>query len=238
MNIFITGTCSNSGKTFITSALAAIMQSLSYKTAVYKPIQLGAYEQNGFVVAPDIAYAKKIDPYLTTECTYFLKSTASPVIAAELENIKINPKQILKDFSILENKYDTVLINGTGGLLTPIAPRFTIGNLIKMFNTSVVIVTNTDDDSLNDTILTVNHASALGIKINGVIINRYPEGTNNINIKTLPRLIEEYTETSVIGIVKELNGQDKITPGSIIDSVLNGVDIEKVFNLKIPKLND
>lgn len=237
MNVFVTGTSSKTGKTFVTAALASIMQSLSYKTAVYKPIQLGAFEQNSFMVAPDISYVKKIDPYLTAECTYHLKGIMQPVISAEMEQIKINPKVILKDYNMLKDKFDAVLVEGTGGILTPIAPRFTIANLVKMLNLPIVVVTIPTEEAVNDTILTVNHAEAMGIKINGIIINRYPEGTDDMKIKTLPRLFEEYTKTSVIGIIKELDGYVENTPASIIDNVLNGVDIEKVFNVKIPKLD-
>lgn len=237
MNVFVTTTASKAGKTFVTAALASIMQSLSYKTAVYKPIQLGAFEQNSFMVAPDISYVKKIDPYLTAEATYLIKSTMSPVIAAELEKIKINPKIILKDYTMLKNKFDTVLVEGTGGILTPIGPRFTMANLIKMLNLPIVVITVPNEESVNNTILTVNHAEAMGIKVNGIIINRYPKDSDDIKIKTLPRLFEEYTKASVIGIIKELDGYQETTPGTIIDSVLNGVDIEKVFDVKIPKLD-
>ena len=237
MNVFVTGTSSKTGKTFVIAALASIMQSLSYKTAVYKPIQLGAFEQNSFMVAPDIAYVKKIDPYITTECTYLFKSIMQPVIASEMEQIKINPKVILKDYNMLKNKFDTVLVEGTGGILTPIAPRFTIANLVKMLNLPIVVITTPTEESVNDTILTVNHAEAMGIKINGIIINRYPEGTEDMKIKTLPRLFEEYTKTSVIGIIKEIDVYKENIAASIIDNVLNGVDIEKVFDVKIPKLD-
>ena len=237
MRVFVTGTASKTGKTFVTAALASIMQSLSYKTAVYKPIQLGAFEQNSFMIAPDMSYVKKIDPYLTTECTYLLKSIMSPVIAAEMEQVKINPKLILKDYTMLKDKFDTVLVEGTGGILTPIAPRFTIAHLVKMLCLPIIVVTTPNEEAVNDTILTVNHAEAMGIKINGIIINRYPEGTEDMKIKTLPRLFEEYTKTTVIGIIKELDGYGENTPGSIIDNVLNGVDIEKVFDTKIPKLD-
>lgn len=237
MNVFVTGTSSKAGKTFVTAALASIMQSLSYKTAVYKPIQLGAFEQNTFIVAPDISYVKKFDPYLSAECTYSFKNNMSPVIAAELEAIKINPKNILKDYTILKDKYDTVIVEGIGGILTPIAARFTVANLVKMLNIPIVIITNPNDESVNDTILTANHAEAMGIKINGIIINKYPEGCEDMKIKTLPRLFEEYTKASVIGIIKELDGYGESTPGAIIDNVLNGVDIEKFFDVKIPKLD-
>ena len=237
MNIFVTGISNKVGKTFVTAALASIMQSLSYKTAVYKPIQTGAIEQNSFMIAPDVAYVKKIDPYLTAECTFLIKSNMAPVLGAEMEQIKINPKMIMKDYSLLANKYDTVIVDGVGEILTPIAPRFTIANLIKMMNIPVVIVTGANSETVNNTILTVNHANALGIKINGIIINRYPEGCEDMNVRAIPRLIEEYTDTFVVGIIKDLITSEEKLPGSIIANVLNGVDLEKVFEMKIPKLD-
>ena len=236
MNIFVTGTSSHIGKTFVTAALASIMQALSYKTAVYKPIQLGAYDQNTFMVAPDMNYVKNIDPYITTETTYMLKSTMAPVIAAEMEGIKINPKEIKKDYTILADKFDTVIVEGTGGLLTPIAPRFTMANLVNMLNLSLVLITQPDSETVNSTILAVNHANAMGIKVNGIIINKYPEDNEDMGIKTIPRLFEEYTDSTVIGIIKDLGTSKNLNAGTIIDNVLNGVDLEKVFDMNIPKL--
>lgn len=236
MNIFITGTSPNIGKTFVAAALSSVMQSLSYKTAVYKPIQLGAYEQNTFMIAPDINFVKNIDPYVTTETTYMLKSSMSPIIASEIENIKINPKIINKDFSILANKHDIVIVEGVGELLTPISPRFTVANLVNMLNLPIIIVTNPQEGSVSNTILTVNHATAMGIKINGIIINRYPEDNEEISIKTVPRLFEEYTDASVIGIIKDLYPSE-MNGANIIENVLNGVDLEKVFDIRIPKLD-
>ena len=61
MNIFVTGTDTDVGKTIITAGLAAVMQSLGYKAGVYKPFQSGAVEKNGFLVSPDLAYVKKLD---------------------------------------------------------------------------------------------------------------------------------------------------------------------------------
>ena len=42
LNVFISGLERQSGKTIVTAGLAATMQSLSYSTSVYKPIQTGA----------------------------------------------------------------------------------------------------------------------------------------------------------------------------------------------------
>ena len=56
MNIFVTGTDTDIGKTVVTAGIAAVMQSLGYKAGVFKPFQSGAEEKNGFFVSPDLAF--------------------------------------------------------------------------------------------------------------------------------------------------------------------------------------
>ena len=65
MQIFVTSTDTNMGKTFITAGLATVMQSLGYKAGVYKPIQTDAIEQNGFLVSADLSCVKQLDSYIS-----------------------------------------------------------------------------------------------------------------------------------------------------------------------------
>ena len=52
LNLYVTSTNINDGKTFLTAGLAATMQSLGYKTSVYKPIQTGGIDIEGFMQSP------------------------------------------------------------------------------------------------------------------------------------------------------------------------------------------
>ena len=71
LNIYVTGVEQNSNKIYVTSGLAATMQSLGYSTSIYKPIQTSGIEINGFMQSPDLTYIKTIDPYINTHFTYF-----------------------------------------------------------------------------------------------------------------------------------------------------------------------
>ena len=77
----------------------------------------------------------------------------------------------------------------------------------------------------------------MGIKIAGVIINKYPEDKDDVAVKTAPRLIEDYSNAKILGIIPEIKNFQYIKPGDLIDIMINCVDIEKVFGLRIPKLN-
>lgn len=236
LNIAIVGSDINVGKTFITAGLAATMQSLGYSTCVYKPIQTGAIEKNGFAQSPDLVFVKTIDPYIKTTSSYLLKQPASAVIAAEAENITIDRTVIKKDFKEIQKSCDCTIIESTGGIMTPLGPNFLVSDMIKDLDIPIAIVTRPDSGIINQTLLTINHAESKGINIRGVIINGIPEKTNDIDLKNTPRLIEEYTNTKILGILKRFPQSDKLDPNILITDILNGIDIENLFDVKIAKL--
>jgi len=237
LNVFITSTDINVGKTFITAGLAATMQSLGYATAVYKPVQTGAIEKNGFAQSHDLVYVKTIDPYIKTFSSYMLKSLLTPVIAAEEENIIIDKNVIKKDFTHISKEHDCTITEGTGGIMTPLAQNFLVSDLVKALDVPLVIVIKPDSNTVNQTLLTINHAISKGINVRGVIINNYPEKVENADIKAIPRLIEEYSDAKILGIMSNFSDIKKINPSDLITNILNGIDIESVFDVKIAKLD-
>lgn len=237
LNIFVTATDSNIGKTFISAGLAATMQSLGYSTCVYKPIQTKAPGKNGFAQSPDLLYVKNVDPYIKTRSTYLLKENASPLIAAEMENVFIDHTLIKKEIEACSKEFDCLITEGTGGLMTPVSINLSVSDLIKKLELPTLIIVNPQTSSINQILLTIQHAQLKGLLLSGVVINNLPEETSDIDTKSCPRLIEEYTDAKVLGIVKQFSDPKNINPNDLITSILNGIDIESVFNVKIAKLN-
>lgn len=237
MQIFVTGTDTDIGKTFITAGLAAVMQSLGYKVGVYKPLQSGAEEKNGFLVSPDLAYVKKLDFYVETMCSYLLKAPTAPYVAAKIDGVQINTSAIAKEYQTLKQSCETVIVEGAGGLLVPVCEDVLMADIAKMLDIPLLIVARPDLGTVNHTLLTINQAKSMGMDIAGVIINRYPMGTDDVAIKTAPRLIEEYSDVSILGIVPDMSDYDTAKAGEIINVFINSIDIEKIFRIKIPKLN-
>ena len=90
LNLYVTSSEKHIGKTFITSGIAATMQSLGYTTSVYKPIQTSGKELNGFVQSPDLTFLKTIDPYINSHFSYLYKSPLEPIVASEIDNETID----------------------------------------------------------------------------------------------------------------------------------------------------
>ena len=237
MQVFVTGTDTDIGKTVITAGLAAVMQSLGYKAGVYKPFQSGAKEKNGFLISPDLSYVKQLDFYVETLCTYLLKPPTAPYIAAEIDGVNINLSTVRRDFETMKQNCEVMLVEGAGGLMVPVTKDGLMVDVAKMLDIPVVIVVRPNLGTINHTLLTINQAKAAGLDIAGVIINRYPLQTNDIAIKTAPRLIEEYSDVDILGIVPEIPDFRYVKPGALINIFVNSIDIEKIFRIKIPKLN-
>ena len=222
------------GKTFITTGLAATMQGLGYGTSVYKPIQTDCIEANGFIQSPDLTFVKTIDPYINTYFTYLFKSNAEPLIAAENENEYIDLELINQEYSRILNSSDCTLIDGEGGLLSPIAPNTQIIDIIKKLQIPTIFVITPREDAINDVLLSINQAQEKGIEVRGVIINNIKEDCSKEMLTSITRIIEEYTNIKILGLIPYLG--ERFSPEELITSILNGIDIESVFNIKIEKL--
>ena len=235
LNLYVTSANRKEGKTFLTAGLAATMQSLGYSTCVYKPIQTAGIEINGFMQSPDLTYVKTVDPYIDTHFSYLFKSEYEPLIASEQENEPIDVELINSEFQRILTTSDCTIIDGDCGLLSPLAPSVQTVDMVKRLQLPVLFVVTPREDSINDTLLSIYTAQEKGVEIRGVILNNIKNDCPKTLLTAIPRVIEEYTSVKILGIISHVEG--KLAPEDLITSILNGVDIESIFNVKIEKLD-
>lgn len=200
MELFITGTDTGVGKTFITAGLAAAFSAEGAKVGVYKPAQTGSPKPT---YSEDLEYVKKHVPSVITKASYILPTPAAPMVSAdvELEKVNIDKNVIKKDFEEMKNICDVVLVEGAGGLMVPFAEDFLAADIPKMLNIPILIVVRPDLGTINHTLLSVEYAKKKGLKIAGIVINNYPEGTKDIATKTAPMIIQKFSGIDYIPII-------------------------------------
>ena len=235
LNLYVTSANRKEGKTFLTAGLAATMQSLGYSTCVYKPIQTAGIEINGFMQSPDLTYVKTVDPYIDTHFSYLFKSEYEPLIASEQENEPIDVELINSEFQRISTVSDCTILDGDCGLLSPLAPSVQTVDMVKRLQLPVLFVVTPREDSINDTLLSIYTAQEKGVEIRGVILNNIKNDCPKTLLTAIPRVIEEYTNVKILGLISHVEG--KLAPEDLITSILNGVDIESIFNVKIEKLD-
>jgi len=201
--IFITGTDTEVGKTFIAGGLARMWLKMGKRVGVMKPIESGCIRSDGVLQPLDALFLKEMASStddLDLIVPYRLEHPLAPSIAAELESIEIDLENIKSIYQQLERKYDVVLVEGAGGLLSPLYKTFTNVDLIKLLGIPVIVVARNALGTINHTLLTVECARGNGLTILGVIINNLsPDGDPSINDN--PRVIKKLSGQTMLGTI-------------------------------------
>lgn len=238
LELYVVAAEQNSGKNLITSGLAATMQSLGYSTGVYKPVECGVATQGGFTQSQDLAFVKYCDQNIKTAFSYQFKSKSTPLLAAFEEKIKIGEDIILKDYLNFSCFLECAIIDGGDGLAIPYAKNLLEEDIIKKTATPVLLIVSPKTASTNSILVSINHAVTSELNIRGVVICDYDENSTNMDEKLLPKIIEEYCNTKILGTLPCFGDWKNISPTDLISTILTNLDIETIFDIKIAKLSD
>lgn len=234
LELFITSIDKNSDKKFVVAGLSATMQSLGYSTCVYKPIEVGAYETNGYLQSHELSYVKFVDPFVKTYFSYIFKANLPPILAGASEGLKIEKNIILKDYQEIQNINECTLINGLSGLTTPLNKDFFEEDIIKILDLPLLFTVNMKNSDINNVVLSINRAKEIGIDLRGLLFTGYDKSEEDMGIKLMPKLVENYTDIKVLGSLPKL--ENNINPEDLVIEILTNVDVESVFKLNIAKL--
>lgn len=201
--IFITGTDTGVGKTFVAGGLARMWCQMGKRVGVMKPIESGCVKSDGVLQPLDALFLKAMvssTDDLDLVVPYRLEHPLAPSIAAELEGIKIDLENVKSIYQQLERRYEVVLVEGAGGLLSPLYEAFTNVDLIKLLDIPVIVVTRNALGTINHTLLTIQCARSNGLSILGVIINNSsPNDDSSANDN--PRVIKELSGQRLLGTI-------------------------------------
>ena len=170
--VFITGTGTGVGKTYITSIILKNLL-LRQKVIGIKPISAGISQDN--LLNEDVQTLLDCQPLIDDHQKinfYSLKKAVSPHIGAEEEGMQIDFDFIKQRISALENEYDRVLIEGVGGILSPVDQSRTNLDLIKHLDIPVILIIGLKLGCINDALLTQHALQSSDIKIVGWIGNQ------------------------------------------------------------------
>lgn len=231
---FITGTDTDVGKTFVTAGIVHQLRQQKMNAIPYKSVQSGAVFENGELVPTDITQVlniAEVDADWREFCSYQFKTAVSPHLAADLEGVTILREKILVDFRSLEQKYDCVVAEGSGGVGVPIARDYFMYDLMKDLALPVIVVAKTGVGTINHTLLTVEFLRQKEVEVAGIIFNQYTgESYEDDNIK----VIEELTKVPTFGVVHKLETNDlhelrehfhKQLDGRILNRLLEGESV-------------
>lgn len=182
MKIFVTGISTDVGKTIASSIIVEALEA-----DYWKPVQAGDLDHSdSHKIKAGISNQKtKI-----FENSYKLNTPASPHLAAEIDNITIDLKQIQEP--ITDNH---LVIEGAGGIFVPLNNTETIIDLIQP-DYKIIVVSRHYLGSINHTLLTIEAIRNRGFEVAGIIFS----GSEN---KSTEDIIQNKTGTKAIGRIDE-----------------------------------
>jgi dethiobiotin synthetase len=167
VSLFLTGTGTGVGKTFVAIELLHWLRSRGIRAVGMKPICCGDREdaRRLHAASGEGISIEELNPV-------WLQSPVAPSVAAQIEQVEIDLGRIRDCFRNLSDRFDTVIVEGVGGWLVPITEELFVSDFAKELELPVAIVAENRLGCLNHVMLTLESVQRRGLVCAGVILNQ------------------------------------------------------------------
>jgi dethiobiotin synthetase len=148
--IFISGTDTGAGKTFLTTLLTEFLCAKKLPVAALKPLCSGGRDD-----AVKIQAALGGRMTLATINPWHFRAAIAPSLAARREKRVVTLAPVLAHIRAVQKQFDVVLVEGAGGLLSPLGENFDSRDLIVKLDALPVIVAPNKLGVVNHILLTL-----------------------------------------------------------------------------------
>lgn len=207
-NLFITGTGTDVGKTYVAGLILKKLQQNGIKAAYYKAAMSGNDRRADKSLIPgDALHVKTVSGIaqpLEEMCPYVYEHAVSPHLASRLEGNPVKMECVLEHFHAVCEQYDYVTMEGSGGILCPLCfdeAKIQLPDVVKACNLSCLIVAHAGLGTINDVGLTAHYMKSRQIPLAGIIFNHFEPG--NLMHEDNLKMCEYITGTMVIACVRD-----------------------------------
>lgn len=209
--IFITGTDTGVGKTFVTGGLGLVLQSRGFDVGVMKPVETGCPRRGKSLIPQDalrLTYLLRLRDSLDLIAPYRFRMPVAPLVASREEGVMISLSVISDALGTLRRLHDIILVEGAGGLLVPLTARLHYGEMCRRLRLPFILVSPNRLGTINHTLLTISASRSMGLRCVGVILNmggKRPDPSCRSN----PGILKSLSEVPLIGKVPRLKRSER-----------------------------
>jgi dethiobiotin synthetase len=183
--IFITGTDTGVGKTWVGSALARLLTINGVTVAPRKPVESGCDSQDGKLIPADaLQYLQAIDAHepLDVICPYRYSKVAAPDQAARDTGQPLSLEMLIDACQCNNDHF--LIVEGAGGFYSPIAEQALNADLAQALKLPVLLVAADRLGCQNHVLLTLEAIAQKGLQTITVALNQAsPETSRDLNNK-------------------------------------------------------
>lgn len=207
-SIFITGTGTDVGKTFVTALIVKKLHRSGRSAAYYKAAMSGnSRGGDGRLIPGDAADVKRISGIaqpLEEMCPYVYEHAYSPHLASRIEGNPVRLQVVREGFEAVSRNYDYVTMEGSGGILCPVCfdeTKIQLEDIIKELGLSCLIIADAGLGTINNVVLTFEYMRAHDIPVKGIIFNHFHAG--DVMEEDNLRMCEFMTGLKVLARIKD-----------------------------------
>ena len=196
--IFITGTGTGVGKTVLTALLVKFLRGRGVHAAALKPICSGGRSdaRKLFAVMDGTLPLDKINPW-------HFRAAIAPLLAARRENKTVRLSQVVARLRAMQKRFDVLLVEGAGGLLSPLGRNFNSRDLIVALRAMPIIVAQNKLGAVNQVLLALE-ALPKNLRARAHVVLNSPQRPDAAT-KTNASLLAEFFDAERIFLLPRLN---------------------------------
>ena len=221
--LLIAGVDTETGKTVLTTALAAYWQAYCgpRRLGLMKPIQAGVGDRELY------HQLFNLDQSIEQITPLFFEAPIAPPLAAEKEGRSIDLAVVWQTYDQLVKTRDWVLIESLGGLGSPITHELTVADVAADWRLPVVLVTPVKLGAIAQTVANVALARQSGVQLKGIILNCVkPCSKADIANWTPVALMQSLTQIPILGVIPHLSDPTDL---SKLAQVASNLDLERLL---------
>lgn len=192
MNLFVTGTDTEIGKTLASCALLHAYAARGLRVAGMKPVAAGTDADGANEDVAQLRAASTVDAPRELVNPFLLREPLAPHIAAQREGAAISMARIVSAYEALCAQADVVIVEGVGGFRVPLGERWDSADLAARLGLPVVLVVGLRLGCISHALLTQEAVVARGLRLAGWVANQVDARMACVaeNVETLKARLE------------------------------------------------
>ncbi len=205
--LFVTGTDTEIGKTYVSALIAKALVEKGHRVGVYKPVSTDCIREAETLMSVDAitlwkASGKPLD--LESVCPQRFEAPLSPNQAAAKEGRTVNSQLLRSGLAKWCDHCDVIVVEGVGGLMSPIADDEFVADLAYDIGYPLVVVSPNVLGTINHTLQTLITAATFknGLPVAGIVLNNPGSTLADESAETNREQIERNAVSPVLTDVK------------------------------------
>jgi dethiobiotin synthetase len=178
--LFITGTGTGVGKSYVGQLIARRLVAEGRRVGVYKPVASGCRLEAGALASDDAVRlweAAGRPGELQRVCPQRFAAGLAPHLAARAEGRRVDAERLRRGLDYWCERSEIVLVEGVGGLLSPVGDDEYVADLAEAFAFPLVVVARNELGTIHDTLATLVAAATFrdGLNVAGIVVCDPPQ---------------------------------------------------------------